>query len=330
MTQTTALTRRELHQRYAAEHGFASADWRSLGTTVHLVVTDPARLDVARVEVELVLAQIDRAASRFRDDSELAAINSATGGWTAVTPLMLQALRVAVDAAAWTDGLVDPTVGAALIDFGYDRTFALVDADAPTPVVQVRQVPGWQHVELDEVNSRVRVPEGTVVDLGATAKSLAADLAVEAAAAAAGCGVLVSLGGDLSIAGDPPDGGWAITVGDTSDLDAMAGAETEQTVVVRDGGLASSSIRARRWRRGGSELHHLIDPRTAAPSQGTLRTVSVTARTCTLANTASTAAIILGVDAAAWLEARGLPARLVARDGTIQYVGGWPEPETGR
>jgi thiamine biosynthesis lipoprotein len=141
---------------------------------------------------------------------------------------------------------------------------------------------------------------------------------------------LVSLGGDLSIAGESPKTGWVITVGDTSDLDAAVGTETEQTVIVRAGGLATSSIRARRWRRGGSELHHLIDPRITAPSQGTLRTVSVTASTCTLANTASTAAIILGADAPAWLESRGFPARLVARNGTVRYVGGWPQSEASR
>jgi thiamine biosynthesis lipoprotein len=51
----------------------------------------------------------------------------------------------------------------------------------------------------------------------------------------------------------------------------------------------------------------------------------VVAGTCTDANVASTAAIILGDDAPAWLEARGLAARLVAQDGTVVRAGGWPE-----
>jgi thiamine biosynthesis lipoprotein len=136
--------------------------------------------------------------------------------------------------------------------------------------------------------------------------------------------VLVSLGGDMSLAGETPPGGWSVTVGDSSDLDAAIGAEPEQTIVIGSGGLATSSIRARRWRRGGSELHHLIDPRIGQPSEGTLRTVSVAASTCTLANAASTAAIILGADAASWLSERALPARLVTRSGSVRHVAGWP------
>jgi thiamine biosynthesis lipoprotein len=170
------------------------------------------------------------------------------------------------------------------------------------------------------------MPAGTVLDLGATAKGLAADLAAEAATYATGCGVLVNLGGDLSVAGDPPVDGWPVTVGDTSEQEAAVGTELEQTVVLYDGGLATSSISARRWRRGGSQLHHLIDPRLGTPSTGIYRTVSVTASTCTLANTASTAAIILGKDAPAWLARRGLPARLVTVDGDVQVVAGWPAP----
>jgi thiamine biosynthesis lipoprotein ApbE len=318
------VTRADQHERHAAAHGLAQQRWNALGTSVHLVVTAPAQLEVARNAVEAVLARIDMAASRFRDDSELTRINGANGRWVEVSPTLRRALRVALDAAEWTGGLVDPTVGAALIDLGYDRTFSLVPADGPAPVIRVREVPGWRQVELDDDASRVRMPPGTVVDLGATAKGLAADLASEEAAAAAGCGVLVGLGGDISVAGDPPAVGWSITVGDTAAHDVPVGAEREQVIGIRDGGLATSSIRARRWRRGGSELHHLIDPRVGRPSAGTFRTVTVAASTCTLANAASTAAIVLGVEAPGWLTARALPARLVSHDGTVHHVGGWP------
>src|SRR4051812_12629214 len=222
-------SRREQHERYAATRGFGQQQWRALGTGAHLVVTAPDRLEQARCAVDEVLSRIDLAASRFRDDSEIAALNRADGKWMRVSPTLRQALRVALDAAEWTDGLVDPTVGAALIDLGYDRTFALVAADGPAAVVQIRDVPGWRHVELDDAASRVRIPAGTIIDLGSTAKGLAADLASEAAADAADCGVLVSLGGDISIAGETPPGGWSVTVGDTSDLEAAVGEEPEQT-----------------------------------------------------------------------------------------------------
>ena len=323
----TEPTRRMEHERYADLHGLAQEQWSALGTGAHLVVTDPERLRVARSAVDDVLQRVDLAASRFRADSELTALNRGEGRPTRVSPLLAQALRVALDAAQWTDGLVDPTVGSVLEDLGYDRTFTKVAADAPRAVVQVREVTGWKNVELDDDTGTVRVPPGTVLDLGATAKGLAADLAAEAAAEAARCGVLVSLGGDISVAGEPPAGGWAITVGDTSDQQLVVGTELEQTVALREGGLATSSVSARRWRRGGSEVHHVIDPRVSAPSAGMFRTVSVAASTCTLANAASTAAVILGAEAPAWLADRGLPARLVTVDGDLRYVGAWPQPE---
>lgn len=325
----TAQTRRSQHHRYAAEHGLAFAEWAALGTAVHLLVTAPAALADARAAVEEVLRRIDLAASRFRGDAELAGVNTAGGAWVPVSPALQQALRVALDAAAWTDGLVDPTVGAALVDLGYDRTFTRVAADDPRPVVRVRPVAGWRQVQLDDETMRVRVPAGTVVDLGATAKGLAADWAADAAAAAAGCGALVNLGGDLAVAGVAPAEGWAVAVGDNATQDQPVGAEPEQVVVVRTGAVATSSASARRWRRGGVALHHLVDPRVGQPAQGMFRTVSVAAPTCRLANAASTAAVILGAEAPGWLAARGLPARLVTQDGAVRYVAGWPEPDGG-
>lgn len=325
-----AGTRRALHRRVSDELGHGSADWRALGTSAHLVVTDPGRLAVARAAVEQVLDEIDRAASRFRDDSELSQLNAADNEWRVISPLFAHALRVALDAAAWTEGLVDPTVGAALIDLGYDRTYELVAPDAETTVIQVRDVPGYRSILLDESAGRARWPGHVKVDLGATAKGLAADLAAEDAAAAAQCGVLINLGGDISVAGEAPAGGWSITVADTSSLDAEPGQESEQTVAISSGAIATSSVRARRWRRGGAELHHLINPLDARPAEVVWRTVSVAASTCVLANTASTAAIIAGGDAPNWLESRDFAARLVHRDGTVRTVGGWPTDRSER
>jgi thiamine biosynthesis lipoprotein len=93
--------------------------------------------------------------------------------------------------------------------------------------------------------------------------------------------------------------------------------------VIREGALATSSTTVRRWRRGGQIVNHLIDPRTGRPCQGPWRTATVVAADCVTANGAATCAIVLGDAAPAWLEARGLPARLIANDGSIAFVGGW-------
>jgi thiamine biosynthesis lipoprotein ApbE len=299
----------------------SSATWRAIGTSVQLVVRDPAGLAAARQAVEETINEVDLAASRFRDDSELRRLTP--GAWTSISPVFHLYLKTALAAAAQTDGLVDPTVGRSLIDLGYDRTFRLVTADGPALTVATRPAPGWTTVQLEE--DRVLVPEGTHLDLGATAKGLAADLAAERAVAVAGP-VLVSLGGDIAVAGEAPDDGWPVLVTDTADPDATDA--TGQVVLMSVGGLATSGTAARRWQRGGQLIHHLIDPRSGAPTSGPWRTVSVVARSCVDANVASTAAMVLGAEATTWLRDRSLSAILTRADGGWITTGGWPPRET--
>ncbi len=302
--------------------GWAAARWPALGTSAQVIVTEPAVLPTARRAVERLLEGIDAAANRFRADSELTRLNSARGSWLDVSPLFARALRAAIDAAAWTDGLVDPTVGRSLVDLGYDRTYRHIPPDGPPVAVRLRPDVTWRAVDLRYDELRVRIPPGTTVDLGATAKGLASDLAATDAAAEGACGVLVNLGGDLAVAGPSPGNGWPVAVTDLSDPDLPDG--PAETVAVSAGGLATSSTRARRWHRGGSEIHHILDPRTASPASGPWRTVSVAADTCLLANSASTAAVVAGDGAADWLAARGFAARLVGHSGNVLALGGWP------
>jgi thiamine biosynthesis lipoprotein len=295
----------------------ATATWQALGTGVAVAVTDAHALPAARRAVEIEVEAIDLACSRLRDDSELARVHAAGGAPVRVGPLLEEAVAVALDAARRTGGLVDLTVGAALIAAGYDRDFpALPEDGAARPPVPAS---GWRRVRLDRERATLQLPPGTLLDLGATAKALAADRAAAAAArAAAPHGVLVSLGGDVAVAGPPPDGGWPVGI-----ADGHRDAEVLTTVAVHSGGLATSSTTQRRWRRGGADAHHIVDPGTGLPAAVVWRTVSVVARTCVEANTGATAAIVLGAAAPAWLERAGLPAYLVDRHGLVAGTCGW-------
>jgi len=309
----------------AADAGVA-AGWRALGTSVRLVVTEPRCLAEARRALEAELAAVDAACSRFRADSEIRSLRAARG--QRVSPLLAEAVAVALRAAELTEGDVDPTVGGAMSALGYDRDFEEIPpAGPPLPgvagTVTVRTVPGWRQVRLD--GQVLTMPEGVQLDLGATAKAWAADRAAAGIASRLGCGVLVSLGGDIAVAGPAPDGGWRIRVQDvTGDPDDRPGGPYA-LVAIRDGGLATSSTAARRWQRGGDVLHHILDPRTGRPAEPVWRTVSVAAGTCADANAASTAAIIRGRAALGWLAGLGLPARLVDATGVVFTVAGWPD-----
>jgi thiamine biosynthesis lipoprotein ApbE len=299
-------------------------DDRALGTAMRLVVTRPDQLAAAKNAADRVIKAIDEAASRFSVDSELSRANRAAGRPIQISPLLAQALAAGLRGARLTNGAVDPTVGSAVRLAGYDRDFASILADGPPIRLSVRQVPGWQAIQFDEAARTVLIPQGMEIDLGATAKALAADLAAAAAHEAIGAGgVLVSLGGDIAVAGDPPAEGWAVQTSEDSNARID---DHEETITIQSGGIATSSTTVRRWTRGGIVLHHIIDPATGLPAAGPWRTASVVAGTCVDANIAATAAIVMGETAIEWLTGGGLPARLVDHDGIVHRVSSWPAP----
>jgi thiamine biosynthesis lipoprotein len=294
----------------------------------------------ARAALEAVadeVSAIDASCSRFRTDSELSRLNAGAGQPFPASPGFMEAVLVALRAARLTGGLVDPTLGGALRQLGYDRDFAVLVARSSSsalhpagsgrPVAAVvsprHPAPGWRAVTVNRAQGTISLPEGVELDLGATAKALAADRAAAAAYRATGCGVLVSLGGDVAVSGPAPDWGWSVRVTDdhAAPVDAPG-----QTIDLWSGGLATSGTTVRRWHHGGQEQHHLLDPATGRPTASPWRTASVAAASCVDANTASTAAIVLGAAAPGWLAAHALPARLVAADGTVTTVSGWPDP----
>jgi thiamine biosynthesis lipoprotein len=328
----------------------ARAKWQALGTSVELLVSDGDALTRARAILERQLDEVDRACSRFREDSELTRVNARAGRIVRVDPLLIEAIELALRAAELTDGDVDPTVGTALVLAGYDRDMELLDCVSPAtndthtgtcpspvtePCVRAKLLTGWRTVELDRERCTLRIPRGVKLDLGATAKAWATDRAANAIHEAVGCGVLVSLGGDISTAGPAPSGedrgrgvpaSWHIHITD----DHRSGPDAPgQTIAIVGGGLATSSTTVRRWRHRGQTMHHIIDPSIGVPAEEVWRTVSVAASDCANANIAATAAIVRGARAPGWLAELGLPARLVDREGYVRTVGDWPcEGET--
>jgi thiamine biosynthesis lipoprotein ApbE len=296
---------------------------------VQLVVTDPDKISEARELLSEDLAELDRACSRFRPDSEVSQLGHTPAGpsglvTATVSPLLAEAVSVALRAASLTDGDVDPTVGGALSALGYDRDFAAVSVNGPATTVSVQMIPGWRSVSVDLDAHRVTMPAGIQLDLGATVKAWAADRSAASLARKLGCGVLVSLGGDTAVAGQSPEGGWRIRVQDVTGAPDALPQGPAAVIAIRGGGLATSSTAARRWSRGGNVLHHILDPRTGLPAAPVWRTVSVAAATCADANTAATAAIIRGWQAPAWLTVLRLPSRLVETNGIVHTIVGWP------
>jgi FAD:protein FMN transferase len=302
----------------------AVAQWSVWSTTARLVMTDTTVLAAARAAVEAELARVERACSRFRPDSELATVYQAKGAPVIVSERLAALVAAAIDAAEQTDGDVDPTVGVAMRSLGYDRDIE----ELPPPgagrgqALVVTPAPGWRMVRLD--GTTLSVPSGIELDLGATAKAWTADYCANLVSRWYGTGVLVSLGGDIATAGPAPSGGWRVLVQDRP-------GDPAATVCLPAGAaMASSSTVSRSWGSGGRVLHHVLDPRSGLPAPPVWRTVTVAAQTCLTANTITTAALVRGARAPAWLRQLGAPARLVSRAGEVLTLGGWPRERADR
>jgi FAD:protein FMN transferase len=293
------------------------------------VVADVTQLDSAQVIAVDLIAELDRTCSRFRDDSELSRANQQAGSWVSASPVLLDAVRVAVIAAQATDGVVDPTLGHSLIALGYDRDLADVQRSSPasamasstSPAALPAAIPArrgaWSEIELTD--DAIRLPFDVSLDLGATAKAYGSDC-IAMVLASRGIQALISLGGDVSIAQPPgaDDYWWQIDICERPD------SPVEQTLVMSRGGIATSTTTHRRWSHDRTTVHHLLDPSTGRPVEQTWRTVTVRADTCVAANTATTASLVMGDAALPWLERNGLAARLVDQAGAVYEVAGWP------
>ena len=293
--------------------------WQSLGTYVQLSVSDEDKLGAAVRRARDLLSAVDWTCSRFRGDSELNRVNAGAGTWVRVDPLLVAATVAAVEAAEHTDGIVHPLLGKVIVGLGYDRTFAELQPGR-TAGARIEPPPlgAWRSIEWEA--GAIRIPAGTALDLGATAKAWAGDVISRTIAEEEHSNVVLSLGGDVAIAtGARRRTWWPIAIREHPEGEASA------EVALAEGGLATSSTRLRRWTVAGASHHHLVDPRTGASAQTCWRTVSATGPSATAANIATTAAVVLGDDAVRWLTEREVAARLVSEDGTVTLTSGWPE-----
>jgi thiamine biosynthesis lipoprotein len=244
-----------------------------------------------RRHVEELFEERDAVFSRFRRGSELNRVNASSGRAVAVSKLFASALESALEAAAETDGLVDPTLGQAIEAAGYACDFAELEPD-PRPA-ETGSVGSWQRIRL--TGTLLRVDPGVSLDLNGVVKALAVD---DAAAVLEGGG-FVSAGGDVA-----------------TRTGAVVGLPGGGTVQLRRGGVATSGVTRRHWTRGGRPQHHLIDPRDGRPSSSPWSLVTVAASRCVEADVAAKAAFLLGEDGPEWLDQHGLPGRFV-RGGEI-------------
>jgi thiamine biosynthesis lipoprotein len=304
--------------------------FRGFGTTVGGWTTDPSQGERLAAFLRGWVEVVEAACSRFRDDSDISRANAGAGAAVAVSQTLLDATEAAIRMAKLTDGLCDPTLGGAVINAGYDRTFEAVAAEGPGPDGPPQPGGAWRRLLIDREAATITVPAGYRLDLGGSAKGWAVDSALKALGGSLlrenpEAGICISAGGDLAVTGTPPSQGWPITVRERLD----DGGEDDAEVFLTRGAVATSGATARRWQRGGVVGHHIIDPRTGRPGNSPWRLVTVFGDSCLLADAAASTAWLLGTAAEAWLSGLGLGARLVDASGRATVTGSLDGRVTG-
>lgn len=289
--------------------------FNAMGTCVSVLVPEQVAGSGFRA-VRALFEAWEQTLSRFRPDSELSYVNARASRPVIVSALFLRVLRAALDAARATNGIYDPTLLHQVVGAGYDRSFAEL---APTgPALSYHAAPGggWRSIRLDPDRGMVTLPAGVALDLGGIAKGMAVDAAMDLLAGMGAACAAVEAGGDLRVHGLPP--------GQTAWPVAVQLKESHETVALRRGALATSSVSRRTWTRGDVKRHHLLDPRTGESTRNGMWSVTVSAPRCAQADVAAKTALVLGAEGGArFLAERGLTALLVTSDGERRPVGPW-------
>lgn len=275
----------------------------AMGCTCQVSVlgSDPDALAWGRARVH----SLDQAWSRFKSGSELSRFNRNAGHWQRVSPDMLTLLHRSLAGWRLSRGLFDPFLGRQIQALGYDRDFDLLKPVGPADSVGAGATAARGRDEhplsLRRTCRLARIELGYELDSGGIGKGLGAQLVAEELLRHGAIGAMVSLGGDVVVAGSYPDTGWRISVGDP-----LGRPDAEPiSVVLREGSICTSGSLKRRWLdESGQVVHHVLNPRTGQALQSPVAAASAIARTGWQAEVLATVALVGGPEAAGKLAAR--------------------------
>ena len=257
----------------------------------------------------------DRAWSRFRSDSDIGFLNAAHGQPVRVSPLTVALVAEMVEGFALTEGDFNPTLLPAVVAAGYRAS--LVREGHVTNLGPEACV----FESLDEIvitDETVQLPEGMTLDSGGIGKGFAADLIAAAVMNSGARGVMVSMSGDIVVAGESPEpGGWRLGVENPFD-------ESEHVEVVRlsEGAVVTSSQRKKRFKGG----HHLINPKTLTSAETTVQTVSVISSTGARAEVLAKSGFLRPMaEYLQWLPTVGAAGMIIEADGSRLESANWAD-----
>jgi thiamine biosynthesis lipoprotein len=279
--------------------------FQAMGTVVELLLDAPPSVEslLALASAQRELQRLEALLSRFRESSELSALNR--DGRIEAGPELLEVTRLALAARTRTGGAFDPTVHDAVVAAGYDRSFDELDGRVALAAPPARC---GGRISIDARTSVIELEPGFRLDLGGIAKGWAVDRICRRLAAHGPC--LVDAGGDIAVAGE----GWPVGV---------VTSEGTLTLELSNRALATSGSDRRRWQTTDGEAHHLVDPRTGEPADSDLVRVTVVADTAADAEVLAKMLYLAGAGRAEnEARANAIPAVLLTTDGRTVLAGG--------
>ncbi|HTN80546.1 MAG TPA: FAD:protein FMN transferase [Acidimicrobiales bacterium] len=294
----------------------AEIEFPVMGSSAHVIVVGGHPNLPARARDRL--HELETRWSRFLPTSEVSRLNESSGEQLAVSSETRLLVSRAIEGHRFTRGRFDATVLPAVVAAGYDRTFDSM-AGRSAAVSSNAVVLGSEGIEVDDVGGTVRLPRGVAFDPGGIGKGLAADLVVAALLELGASGACVNVGGDLRVAGEPPDGDvWRV------DVDDPRGGLSLGVVALTDGAVATSSRAKRRWvTPDGVEHHHLIEPITGASAATSVLAATVVASEGWRAEVLAKVAFLDGMSRSSatglfWLDRLGIGALVVHEGGVVR------------
>lgn len=300
---------------------------RTMGSDWSVKVAGPIASTPAQLEagVQAQFERVDAQMSSYRAQSALMRFNrSPAGQWQQLPPELLTVLGKALELAAATDGVYDPTLGPLVALWGFGPGGRVHAAPAPAQIAEARARTGWRRIELDPPGGRARHEEGVTIDLASLAKGYGVDL-VAAYLDGAGVGnYLIDLSGKMRARGhNAMARPWRVAVEQPGSDDERTGLgrPTQTVLALPDVAVASAGDYRHFFAADGAQYSHILDPRTGRPVAHGLAGVTMVASDCLTADAWVTALLALGPTAGYELaQAQGFAALFMQRqpDDTFQ------------
>lgn len=257
--------------------------------------------------------ELERMLSRTVSDSDVARINAQHEATVSDETAAL--LTAALQYAAQTDGAFDMTIAPIVNAWG-------ITTDTPRVPQQDEIDELLTHVGSDHVQIKgniVALDDGCAIDLGGIAKGYASDCVADifkSAGITSGC---ISLGGNVYVCGNKPDGNaWSVAIQDPQSDGYAALVLLRNAFAVTSGGYQRYFTA-----EDGTVYQHIIDPKTGYPVQSDLLSVTIIADNGTMADAYSTALYVMGEKGAIdfWNgHADDFDMVLITKDGRLLYT----------